>query len=598
MNQLTPEAITALAEPVANKMSGDFGSVSQSCTAPRQVRFFYDDPLQTPITDLTTRFLDMDDRVLAQTTTYKPMNFGAEDGTEPVLENHSEYGLAEQADLPRSALNIDTGAQPDIQSAADEAWALEQEIVGMLWDFENRMKGIFGPYAEAWERDGWLGVPESYVSGIGKGVQAWWQGEADFWGSAWGALQSTTSLVGNYIYDGAQNGPVPPYIQTYSPMTAAINLGFKLGSDVADGIKSLFAGVDIMDYIEPLHSLLRAFLFGDIDAIIAAFKKLTGLKDLPGAIGEFGQLISDVMKTGIDTMRDMVELIRRTPLLGLVSSTFMRVVTMMTPNFWAEMSGEGYGFIIPELIIWAVTAIIAALSAGAGASVLTVRAANIASKIRSAIKGSSAAGKIVSFMGDLRKIIQKIKEMGVKLRRSIFEPIKGQVSAAVKRYRQARYFSKKLKELEHHGPGAHGVQRHEGKVKKKKLDKRCLEGKDPITGTTTDGVHGGKHKYGRDATKIKTPADFVRAYEAALQHSSVKAKMAAGLAEVRENIPIETLLGKGWHTRIMGRSRVGSAKHPKGAINTKFGANTEMFVFFKRKSDGSYYLYTMYPKKM
>ena len=42
------------------------------------------------------------------------MNFGAEDGTERVLENHSEYGLAEQADLPRSALIIDTGAQPQI----------------------------------------------------------------------------------------------------------------------------------------------------------------------------------------------------------------------------------------------------------------------------------------------------------------------------------------------------------------------------------------------------------------------------------------------------------------------------------------------------
>ena len=67
MNRLTPEAIAALAEPVANKMSGEFGEVSQSCTAPRKVQFFYDDPLQTPITDLTIRFLTEDDRVLAQT---------------------------------------------------------------------------------------------------------------------------------------------------------------------------------------------------------------------------------------------------------------------------------------------------------------------------------------------------------------------------------------------------------------------------------------------------------------------------------------------------------------------------------------------------
>ncbi|WP_143182094.1 hypothetical protein [Thalassospira sp. TSL5-1] len=530
--------------------------------------------------------------MLAQTTTYKPMNFGAEDGTEPVLENHSEYGLAEQADLPRSALTIDTGAQPQIQSAADEAWALEQEIVGMLWDFETRMTDIFGPYAEAWERDGWSGVPESYVSGFGKGVEAWWEGETDFWGSAWGALKSTTSLVGGYVYDGATNGPAPKYI----PNAPVVNLAFNVGSDIVDGLKGLFAGVDIMDYIEPLHSLLRAFLFGDIDAIIAAFKKLTVLKELPGAIGEFGQMIADVIKTGIDTMRDMVELIRRTPLLGLISSTFMRVVTMMTPNFWAEMAGQGHGFIIPELIIWAVTAIIAALSAGAGASALTVRAANIASKIRGAIKGGSAAGKIVSFMGDLWKIVQKIKDMGVKLRRSIFESIKGEVDGAIKRYRQARYFSKKLKELQHHGPGAHGVQRHEGQVRKKQLDRRCLEGKDPITGTTTDGVHGGTHGYGKDATKIKTPADFVRAYEKALENSKIKSQMEAGKDEIRAEIPIKELLGENWRSRIFGRTRTGSRKKPGKAKNTVFPDETNMFVYLKKKDDGAHYLYTMYPK--
>ena len=593
MNQLTPEAITALAEPVANKMSGDFGSVSQSCTAPRQVRFFYDDPLQTPITDLTTRFLDMDDRVLAQTTTYKPMNFGAEDGTEPVLENHSEYGLAEQADLPRSALNIDTGAQPDIQSAADEAWALEQEIVGMLWDFENRMKGIFGPYAEAWQRDGWLGVPESYVSGIGKGVQAWWQGEADFWGSAWGALQSTTSLVGNYIYEGAQNGPVPPYIQTYSPMTAAINLGFKLGSDVADGIKSLFAGVDIMDYIEPLHSLLRAFLFSDIDAIIAAFKKLTGLKDLPGAIGEFGQLISDVMKTGIDTMRDMVELIRRTPLLGLVSSTFMRVVTMMTPNFWAEMSGEGYGFIIPELIIWGVTAIIAALSAGAGASVLTVRAANIASKIRSAIKGSSAAGKIVSFMGDLWKIIQKIKEMGVKLRRSINEISEGVVDKARMRFLESRIWRRRLEELARQG---HGPQKHEGDVEDWQLFDRIYIGKDPETGKIRRNAKGDVIGVGKHSTKFVTPGDYVRAYDKALEHPDYKIFLSNNMENKAEiHLNFSDVFGRKYQSRVRGYTRVSgkTGKNPTVAKTLFTGSSTIVVRF--RKENGKILLTTMYP---
>ena len=45
MNQLTPAEVTARAEPIANQMSGPFGGVCQTCTGPRQVQFFYDDPL-------------------------------------------------------------------------------------------------------------------------------------------------------------------------------------------------------------------------------------------------------------------------------------------------------------------------------------------------------------------------------------------------------------------------------------------------------------------------------------------------------------------------------------------------------------------------
>ena len=102
--------------------------------------------------------------------------------------------------------------------------------------------------------------------------------------------------------------------------------------------------------------------------------------------------------------------------------------------------------------------------------------------------------------------------------------------------------------------------------------------------------------YCKDATKIKTPADFVRAYEKALENPTIKHKIAAGEDGIRVNIPIEELLGNKWNARIMGRTRVGSAKHPTGSIGTVFPSNTEMFVYLKKKTDGTYYLYTMFPK--
>ncbi|OKH87065.1 hypothetical protein [Thalassospira sp. TSL5-1] len=52
-------------------------------------------------------------------------------------------------------------------------------------------------------------------------------------------------------------------------------------------------------------------------------------------------MIADVMKTGIYTMR---------------------VVIMITLNFWAEVAGQDHGLFISEWIIWVVSAFVVALA--------------------------------------------------------------------------------------------------------------------------------------------------------------------------------------------------------------------------------------------
>ena len=525
--------------------------------------------------------------------TQAPLSRGLQDATQgvgalrPVLGGVI-YGAAPYNGGAASAV---TNPSQDIESAADDAWELEQNIVGKLWGFEKAMVPVSKHYVETWQKEGILSVPQAYRDGIMKGAKSWWDGEVGFWGSAWGVLKSSAAAVGGYVYSAVENGPVSSIL----PSSAAINLGAKIGSDVSEWVIGLFSGVDIMGFLEDLSGLMRAFLFGDIDGIIAGFQNLTGLKDIGGAIGEFGQMIADTIANGIDIIRDMIEMVRRTPVLGLISSTVMRVLLMMTPNFWSETLGEGVGFIIPEVIIWVVTTLIAAISAGAGAAVLAARCANIASKIRKAIKGGSAVAKLLKVMDKLADIIGKIKTLGKKLRQSIAEKASGIMDVTQRKFLPARVWRRKLKTLEHHGPGSHGVQRHEGDVTVRQLDERCMYGKDPMTGTRVDGVHGGTHMFGKDATKIKTPADFVRAYEKALENSRIKRAILEGKPFIKETIPIEELLGKKWNVRVLGRTRLGSVKNLVGSTETIFPQATEIFVFLKKKTDGSYYLYTMFP---
>ncbi|KJZ21962.1 hypothetical protein [Tritonibacter mobilis] len=583
MTDLTPAEVTAQAEPVANTQSGTFGGVCQTCTAPRQVKFFYDDPLTTPVTDLTTRFLDADETVLAQTRTYHPLNYGAKDTEAQIQEIRDNLGIAEQPDLPHAPLTIDTGAEADIDSAADDAWELEKGLVGDLWTFETAMVRTFQPYVDEWNRDGWTGAAGDFINGVGRGISSWWNGEKDFWGSAWGWLKSTTSSAASAAWDA---------------VTSPIETAQALGRAAWDGAQAAY------EQLENLVEILRALLTGDIDAFFEKTQLLAALRTAGGAIGEFGQMIYDAFQNGVEWLNSLIEMIRRTPVLGLIANTAMRVITMMTPNFWAEMVGTGGGFVIPEVIIWLICLLIGALAAASGAgaapavAALAARAASTAAKIRRLIKGSGNAFRAITrFLDLLQPIIAKIGPLGRKLRDSIREIQRGVVDKTQKLFMPTRYYLQRLRQLEFDVPGAHGPQRHEGDVTAKALGDRTYYGIDPMTGTKVDGVHGGNHMAPRNSTKFKTPADYVRADDFMRNTADFKAGVSSGDSsiEVIESISNPKLFGPSAQSRFMGKQRVGSAKNPTGMRDLDFRNGTIKAVY-KKKPDGTYGLYTMFPQ--
>ncbi len=618
MATLTPGEVTARSEHSGMANAGEMGSVCQTCARPVQVQFFYDDPMKTPITDLEIQLADSTGAVLVDgMPTEAPLARGLQDATPGVGDVRPDLGGVTYGEVPYAAgaLTVTTNPSQDIQSAADEALQLQREIITSLWTFEVSMKTKFQPYVDEWQTEGWGGVGSDFVNGVGKGISDWWDGEKDFWGSAWGALKSSAAAIDNYY----QNNP-----ELYLGMVGlSLHLN-KLGRQAIGALGEWWAddGPSIIDFLENLTDLMKAFLTADIDGIIRELEALTGLEDLPGVIGEFGLMIKEALADGVDWMRDMIELVRSSDVLSLMINTAMRCIMLMTPNFWAKVLGEGVGFIVPELLIWLVTTLIAALSAGAGATVLAARCASIASKIRGLIKGSAHVGKILSFMDELKPIFDKVGALAKKLRQVIVETKAGIVSNTQRLMRSSRYWRTRLDDLIRQG---HGPQRHEGDVTDRQLLDRSLRGLDPMTNSPVDSV-GFRRKYGVDydpithgvppdfggrsinvpgkgnlpivmnskiqhvigdhATKFNTPADYVIAYDKLVESGQYKSFLSGVKIQEPIKMPLSEIFGPNFQPLIKGYARDGTP--------TVFGPGSEVIAIF-RKENGVAKLVTMYP---
>ncbi|QDC10937.1 hypothetical protein FHY55_17585 [Oceanicola sp. D3] len=618
---LTPKDVTARSEHTGLANAGEIGSECKICALAAGVKFAYDDPWKTPITDLEVRLADMSGGVLVDAMkTEAPANRGAADAAPGTGALRPDLGGVTHGEVPASAgfLTATTNPSQDIPTVAEEAWQLEQDIVRELEAFETSMKATFRPYVEEWERDGVIGAAVDFNKGVLRGIGNWWDGEKDFWGTAWGALKSSAAAIGDYIGEANDEG-----LPWWLPGAVPLNVGAKIARDTGSAIVGLFQSDGVMDYLEELGELMRAFLAGDIDRIATSLGKLTGLEALGGVIGEFGAMIREATTDGIDWIRDMIEVLRRTPVLNLMVNTAMRCLLLMTPNFWAGVIGEGLGFIVPELLIWLITTIIAALSAGAGAAALASRCASIASKIRTAISGGQHVAKILAFLDGIQPIFSKVGALAKKLRQSIDEVGTRIIHEGHVVVRKARYWEQRLDELASQG---HGPQRHEGDVTDVQLLLRSMLGHDPMTGTVVDydkflrkyGVpynpaeHGrpptlsgemidvpGKgtlkvemskkilHATGDHATKINTKADYVRAYDEVLKHPDFKAFLKSAEADEPIRVPAKDIFGSNFQARFKGYDLNGDP--------TVFGPDTQIVAVFEKGQNGTVKLITLYP---
>lgn len=146
----------------------------------------------------------------------------------------------------------------------------------------------------------------------------------------------------------------------------------------------------------------------------------------------------------------------------------------------------------------------------------------------------------------------------------------------------------------------HGPQRHGPDISVEQLKQRAVEGKDPITGTTIDGVWGGEHPYGRHATKFNSNEAYVRVQEYARDSDDFRnaVKTDSGKAHPDERvvleIPLREIFGSDFRKHVSGVTRVGSKKNPQGHVDTVFPDDSKAIAIYD-KIQGKWTLTTMYP---
>lgn len=633
MSLPSPSEITTRSEHTGLANAGEMGTNCVPCAKALRVQYIYDDRLRTPITDLEVRLADASGAPIVDSImTEAPANLGREDATPGLGAQKAELGGVTRADVPLAAGVVESSTNPseDIESLSDEIARMSGEIADSLAAFEADMKIKFQPYIDEWQEEGALGAVGDYYSGVLAGATAWWEGEKDFWGSAYGALKSSVAAIDAYSRQANAEG-----LPTWIPNASAINLLTKAGRDLFGAAEE--AGV--FEFLESLTKLIRAFVKGDIDAVITELEELTGLEDLPGAIGEFGLMLKDALADGVDWIRDMIELLRSSSVVNLMLNTAMRCIMMMTPNFWAKIIGQTVGFIIPEILIALIGMLISALSAGAGAVVLAERAARISRTIIAGFKTGQHVSKIVDFLKGIRPIFNKVGELATKLRRRLQptprtgdgpprlnrpDPEPPRIVTPQPVVVATRQYLERLARLAREG---HGPQRHEGDVTDIQLLNRVTKRFDPMTDSIVDAP-GFKKKYGVDydpnrhgvpddflgpgvkltapdgnekllemsnairhpqapyATKINTPVDYVDAYDAIKDSPGYDAFVASG--KKRDAVPMRAgdIFEGDLNVRFKGYDRAGNPVH--------FGPDTNMIAVFTN-NDGVIKLLTMYP---
>ena len=399
-----PSAVAAQARAGAPAAQGDMDRICLPCAGLIRVEACYRDAWNTPLTNACVRVEDSTGVVVDGAVRTEPLiAHGLKDGDAPTAP------LATMGTTPPIEVAQGTSEVTLVPQGAGEADAGMGDLGAALAGFRDDALVKLQPYVLEWEARGLLSIPEARFRGVGKGLSAWYQGEADFWGGvsdrAVAAYQNAQNWHDAYV---ARQSPFEQGMMQYGgPFGAIAVYGTSLVETAAETVSDWISGADdLAAYIATIMAAMRDLASGTVDLMEAA---LDSLRALPG---EAGRLFAQLIGNGQDWIERLVLIASETNAFEYVFHVFMAVAMNMTPNFWAEMAGVVSGFLLPEVLIEIILAVIAALTGGGGIALLAGRLATFVAKLRGLAVKAKSLGVLASIVEAFGKAITALGKIG------------------------------------------------------------------------------------------------------------------------------------------------------------------------------------------
>ncbi len=359
--------------------------ICEICAAKFRVEAHYNDRWRTPITLRPLLVEYTGGGTISEGGRTKALaTFGLQDGQQinavrPDLGSYADR--APRGGAITARLVPEGGADPK---------AIEAQITAELAAFADDMAKAMKPWLDRWKDKGWIGLLESLATSIRTGATEWWKSESDFWSSIGTWLSNLPNEVG------------------------------AAWDNISASAKALWNNND------KIMALLQNLAKGAVDAFEDGFEAFAAvLAAIPG-FKDLTQLFTDLVRNSAEWAGAMIEVMRETTVLQTIGITMISTISMIPPNFWSDMIGLGLGYIIPEVIIAVVLAIIAFFTAGTGGAALAARIAAYTGKITSALARAGRAGTaLISVFNKLQSIAGKMLDLIRAVKARISEVAEG-----------------------------------------------------------------------------------------------------------------------------------------------------------------------------
>ena len=135
----------------------------------------------------------------------------------------------------------------------------------------------------------------------------------------------------------------------------------------------------------------------------------------------------------------MIEMARETRVLTVLAGTLIGTIMMIPPNFWTDIVGLASGYLIPEVVLAIVFALIAFFSGGTLGGGVVVRLTAFVSKVTTKLAAAGRAGVILLRIFDfMSSLTSKMVDLIKALRRKIAEVSPGATGESTPEVRQSQ----------------------------------------------------------------------------------------------------------------------------------------------------------------